>query len=668
MKQTGYISKACSIVLCLLLGMLNLSGQQGKLLVIGGGGEKLQEHSWEKIPYQWAVDQSSNKKVALISYYDQTSVLPDYFVNELGAAYAKNFHISSRQEADDPAIYDSLVTYDVIFIKGGDQYNYYTTYNDTRTEQAIADKFATGGVICGTSAGLAVLGGIDYVAANASADPLDAISNPMNNDITLENDFLPFVPGILFDSHFAERGRFGRLLGFLARWQSDHSEAITGIGVDDMTALAFPGDGTFTVYGTGAGNVYSQGGREAFKLQDGRLSADSVHVTQLLHGWTYHLETGQVSGRGDATQPLLPGEFLPSTIYASGGDHVEDNHAMLDAFLAENGGPSDPVLVLTRPVGSEAGEFIDYLQESGATDINTAGISLAMADDPELANQINTASKFVFIDLNIQELMAFMTSGTNGNALADKLRRSGTVAAFIGRMSSLAGNTLAMNYETPGAGYDGTLEFRDGLGLLQTSMIMPGTYQQSDIYENTSTAVPYGMVTHQLKYGIWLTAGNYIRYYSGGDRTWITTHGTVPAMILQNTSAQTSVSDQTSYGDGEDAPRMVAGFDHMLLTLPEPGKPVMMGDHVASAGNRQVSFNKKKPYWIKADPLGRTLTIGAENAVRLRIITPSGMVLADRQLEKETFIFKSDFYGPHFLRIFDEQNHRTFSEKFIILN
>lgn len=667
-KKNHQIITPILFIFSLLLAPQDMPGQVGKLLVIGGGGEKLAENSWERIPYKWAVDQSANKRVALVSYYEQTSVIPEYFMNELGATYAKNFTIGNRVVADDPGIYDSLVTYDVIFIKGGDQYNYYSTYNDTRTEQAIMDKYATGGVICGTSAGLAVLGGVDYVAANASADPFDAIMDPLNNDITLENDFLPLLPGVLFDSHFAERGRFGRLLGFLARWQLDHAEAITGIGVDDMTALAFPGDGTFTVYGTGAANVYTAGGPGTFKLRQGNLSADSVHVRQMLHGWTYHLETGTVSTENTGTPSLLPGAFLPSTIYTSGGDDEGDNQAMLDAFLAENNGPTDPILVLTRPVGSDAEAITAYLREAGATHITIAGISLAMTDDQELGDQISSTGKFIFADLNIQEMMSFMAGGKNGSALAEKLRQSSTVSAFIGRMSCLAGNTLVTNYDVPGAGYEGKLEFSAGLGLIHSSIIMPQTYMQSDIYENTSTAVPYGMVSHDLKYGIWLTRGNYIRYHAEADQAWFTAWGTPPVMILQNHASGKAVSEQTSYGDGEDAPRMVAGFDHMLLTLPENGKPFLAGDNVTSVHSQENTFTGKKPYGLRTNPLNRTFSVTADSPVRIRIISPSGKLLAERSLDRGTFEYKPGFYGTCYLRIFDKLNAQSFSETVILIN
>jgi cyanophycinase-like exopeptidase len=122
---------------------------QGKLLLIGGGSEKDTEKSWNRSAYKWAVDQSKNKKVAIIAYGSATDWLPDYFVNHCGANSATNFNISTLEVSNSQSAYDNLMAHDVIFIKGGDQFNYYQAYKGTKTQQAIEDKYQDGGVICG---------------------------------------------------------------------------------------------------------------------------------------------------------------------------------------------------------------------------------------------------------------------------------------------------------------------------------------------------------------------------------------------------------------------------------------------------------------------------------------------------------------------------------------
>ena len=100
---------------------------QGHLLVVGGGSEK--QGGWSDAPYSWAVEKSQNKRVAVITYdSNPTSWLPNYFIS-LGASEAKNFVIPNTATANLQETYDSLVTYNVIFFKGGNQWNYYNRHN-----------------------------------------------------------------------------------------------------------------------------------------------------------------------------------------------------------------------------------------------------------------------------------------------------------------------------------------------------------------------------------------------------------------------------------------------------------------------------------------------------------------------------------------------------------
>jgi cyanophycinase-like exopeptidase len=60
------------------------------------------------------------------------------------------------------------------------------------------------------------------------------------------------MENIITDSHYAERGRQGRHLVFMARILNDrHIENIKGIGIDEDTALCIDYRGTTTVLGNG---------------------------------------------------------------------------------------------------------------------------------------------------------------------------------------------------------------------------------------------------------------------------------------------------------------------------------------------------------------------------------------------------------------------------------
>lgn len=73
--------------------------------------------------------------------------------------------------------------------------------------------------------------------------------------MTFEDDFLnlTWLNGHITDSHFSERERMGRLLGFLCRMWVANVQNPIGIGVDESTALLIDSSGTQVV---GSGSVY----------------------------------------------------------------------------------------------------------------------------------------------------------------------------------------------------------------------------------------------------------------------------------------------------------------------------------------------------------------------------------------------------------------------------
>src|SRR5215208_6896183 len=58
---------------------------------------------------------------------------------------------------------------------------------------------------------------------------------------------LAFMQGVVIDSHFAERGRMGRLLGAVAQ-----NPRNIGLGIDEDTAIIVTGQERFEVIGSGA--------------------------------------------------------------------------------------------------------------------------------------------------------------------------------------------------------------------------------------------------------------------------------------------------------------------------------------------------------------------------------------------------------------------------------
>ncbi|MBK6964896.1 MAG: Type 1 glutamine amidotransferase-like domain-containing protein [Bacteroidales bacterium] len=558
----------------IILGTQELSAQ-GRQLIVGGGSEKNGANSWSTPPYRWAVE---GKRVAIIG--TETGSLAPYMKNQCGAAFAMEFAIATRDSADSQATYDTLMTYDVIFFRGGDQYEYYDFYRGTKLQDAVNLKFSQGGCIGGTSAGMHILSSIAFTAENGTVYSYECIENPNNQYVTLENDFFDLQPGFVYDTHFAERARFGRLAGFLANYKFNHDENIFGLGMDDMTCMTIDENGLGTVYGTGCANFYKSAG--SFSQNGNKLLADSIEVVQLLKGCTYDFNTGEFSFSTldrtiNTTGQSEQGNY---TVLASGSNLLNDNLTMI-TDLVTNSGLSDAVVLILSGENTLAESFKTKVLEAGASGVSVYNPTTALGTDAELASAIGSAAKILFLKNNETTFSQFLLT-SNGTLLAQKLRSDGMISAFAGEDARLAGRTVVGNYLTYLSSWYGEMTFTPGLSLLSHTVIMPQTFLDSDIYENTATAVPYAMALDTLKYGIWLTNHNYMKFSPSEGKATLTGYGTAPLMVLTNEGNLTGFSQQTGSGNA-GAARMVAGFEKLRMDLIDYTTPFILGD-VSAAG------------------------------------------------------------------------------------
>lgn len=551
------------LVIILLVFHSGLMGQTlaGKLLVVGGGSET--NNGWSDAPYAWAVNQTANKRVAIIGTdSNPSSWLPNYFV-QLGAVFAKNFPISSVAIANQQSTYDSLITYDMIFFRGGNQANYYNRYRNTLTQQATEAVFNRGGVIGGTSAGLHILSKVVYTALNGTVYPDEALANPHNQYMTLADNFLPFVPGVVFDSHVAERGRFGRILGFLGKWHFDRNEALLGIGVDDKTAVCIDEAMNATVYGTGAVSIYRAADENIFTISGSKLLATNIAVSQMIHGCSFHLQTLEATGLSQLITPIVRGNLPLGELWLSASDALNKNQPMLTLFgLSANS--NDTIMIVTTGNAALATQIQNWLNsQSFKTFLLNA--SATTGNDAATVQRINRTHKFVFAGATYQPLMDFLMASPAGTALMTKLYASTSSVAFTGGNSRFAGRSVLHNYEQTFAGYDGLFDFRPGIGLLRSGIVMPNTFSSTMDVENTATGLPYGMIRDSLKYGIWLHDDNFVMFRPFGNGYDMASFGNFPVILLESDGTQAGLTTQSAVSSGK--PRGIAGFQYLKLSL-----------------------------------------------------------------------------------------------------
>jgi cyanophycinase len=632
--------------------------QPGRLLLVGGGPEKNGVASWSTPAYRWA---GEGKRVAIIGI--STGSLAPYFMQQCGAAFAKEFAIATRDSADSQVTYDTLLTYQVIFFRGGDQYDYYNLYRNTKLQDAVNLLYSQGGTICGTSAGMHILSSIVFTAENGTAYPDDCIENPNNSDVVLADDFMNLAPGFIFDTHFAERARFGRLTAFLANYSMNKGIEITGIGMDDMTCMTVDETGLGTVRGTGCANIYLAG--STYSLNGTKLLADTVHVVQLLQGCTYDFNTKQATFAtlDRQTGSALFEETGNYTVLASGSNKLIENQAMLNELVTGTGSVSDSILLLT---GDEvlANTFKDKLLQLGSADVNIYNINTEAGTSVDLSSKIRRAVKILFLSNNTTVFNQFLST-SNGELLFQKVHSSGMITAFVGDDSRYAGNTVVDNYYTLYASYYAELTFSKGLSLLRHSIIMPNTFYDSDMYENSATAVPYAMALDTLKFGIWLTNHNFMKFSPVDGKTTLTGYGAAPVMVISNAGTKTGFASQTGTGSTSTDPRMIAGFDHLQLSLVDYSTPYIMGN-VSSSGFHQIS--NWQPAEIAPNPVNDELIISTKiQSYKWEIYNRDGRLLSNGNSDFESTRINVSELNPGFyiLKLSEKEQNLVRIAKFV---
>jgi cyanophycinase len=224
-------------------------------LVLEGGGPDIDES------FLWMIERSGGGDFVVIratgtdayNAYIAGMETPD----GLTADSVATLIIPSREAAFEPFVIETIRNAEALWIAGGDQAHYVTHWQGTPVIDAIHAVIAGGAPVGGTSSGLAVMGGILYSAETDPATLYDLTSrqtliDPYTPRVKLVRDFLalPNLRDVVIDSHFVQKDRMGRLVGFLGRiaregWASE----ARGIGIDRMTALLIEPDGQSRVIG-----------------------------------------------------------------------------------------------------------------------------------------------------------------------------------------------------------------------------------------------------------------------------------------------------------------------------------------------------------------------------------------------------------------------------------
>ncbi len=202
---------------------------------------------------QWMIDRAKGGDVMIIRASGST----DYndYIYELGKVNSvETLLIDSRDKALKESVGKRIREAEMLFIAGGDQWNYVKYWKDSEVSKAIKYLIEVKKIpIGGTSAGCAVLTGFIFDASHDSAYSKVALANPYDTTVSVSKSFIeaPYLANTISDQHYSQRERHGRHITFMARMMKDLGvEQPKGIGVDEKTAVCIDKDGNASVFGT----------------------------------------------------------------------------------------------------------------------------------------------------------------------------------------------------------------------------------------------------------------------------------------------------------------------------------------------------------------------------------------------------------------------------------
>lgn len=254
---------------------------QRHLMIIGGAEEKEDDPTILKEFVRRAGGAKARVVVMTVA-----SGLP----KELGVEYERIFHdlgvgqvqsmtIEDRRAAQDMGRAEVVRQASGVFFTGGSQLRVTGLLGGTPVCGELHKHVEAGVVVAGTSAGASMMSDTMLLTGEGETNP--------GLEMVEMSPGMGFLPGVVIDQHFAQRGRIGRLLSAVAQ----HPLHL-GLGIDEDTALVVEGD-QFCVLGSGAVTIVDAAPMTYSNIQDPdsaeRLALCDVRLHILPQGYRFDL-------------------------------------------------------------------------------------------------------------------------------------------------------------------------------------------------------------------------------------------------------------------------------------------------------------------------------------------------------------------------------------------
>lgn len=231
--------------------MMN-SSAKGILIPIGGNEDKgIEDHDLytlefidEGILYH-VVRQAGGTDSRIVVIPTASSIPDEVCANykiafdKLGCTDVHFLDIRKRSESTKPEAIELIKSAKCVMFTGGDQSKITKKIGNTELHKLLLDKYKNEHfVIAGTSAGAMCMSEEMITGGNRSES--------FRKGTVMMGEGMGFTPGLIIDSHFIQRGRFGRLAESVARFPD-----LIGIGLAEDTGLIIRNNSEFEVIGSG---------------------------------------------------------------------------------------------------------------------------------------------------------------------------------------------------------------------------------------------------------------------------------------------------------------------------------------------------------------------------------------------------------------------------------
>jgi cyanophycinase len=253
----------------------------GQLVIIGGAEDR--EGDSEILREFVRLAGGARSRLVIISVASdapqEVAALYEKTFRRLGVRQVRALACAARADANGDDAVAAIAAATGVFFTGGNQLRITRLLGGTRLDTALHRWRREGLVIAGTSAGAAMMSSVMIVGS--------APTMTLRAGMVELGSGLGFLPGVLVDQHFEQRGRLRRLLAAIAQYPHE-----LGLGIDEDAAVVVDGH-TFEVFGTGSVTVVDAGGLTHSNLGEverhGLLAICGVRIHVLPAGYRFDL-------------------------------------------------------------------------------------------------------------------------------------------------------------------------------------------------------------------------------------------------------------------------------------------------------------------------------------------------------------------------------------------